>query len=138
MIMHRVNGFSLMKIRKYKKLIVSMFQTNANIFYFYHSPTRPQQAIGEFKMMMILALHRNRILCYLILDRGKTVDHNVYLDFSKCTTPRQMIGIRSSCMTMRDHTFAPKSEHSWVDIDGGSLNIHHIRRIWIRVTSTAS
>ncbi len=64
-----------------------MFQTNANIFYFYHSPTRPRQAREEFKMMMILALHRNRILCYLILDRGKTVDHNVYLDFFRNVLP---------------------------------------------------
>jgi hypothetical protein len=37
--MHRVSGVSLMKIRKYKKLIVSMFQTNANTFYFYHTST---------------------------------------------------------------------------------------------------
>ena len=116
MIMHRVNGFSLMKIRKYKKLIVSTFQTNANIFYFYHSPTRPRQAREEFKMMMILALHRNRILCYLILDRGKTVDHNVYLDFFETyysqSFKMNVSDIRSSCMTMRDHTFTPKSEHS--------------------------
>ena len=70
-----------MKIRKYKNLIVSIIQTNANIFYFYHSPARPRPSKEEFKVMMILALHRNRFLCYLILERGKTVDHNVYLDF---------------------------------------------------------
>ena len=81
MIMHCVNGYSQMKIRKYKNLIVSIIQTNANIFYFYHSPTRPRSAREEFKVMMILALHGKRVLCYQILPRGKTVDHNVYLDF---------------------------------------------------------
>ena len=80
-IMHRVNGYSQMKIRKYKNLIVSIIQINVNVFYFYHSPTRPRPAREEFKVMMILALHRNRVLCYSILPRGITVDHSAYLDF---------------------------------------------------------
>ena len=80
-IMHRVNGYSQMKIRKYKNLIVSIIQINVNVSYFYHSPTRPQPAREDFKVMMILVLHGNRVLCYQILPRGITVNHNVYLDF---------------------------------------------------------
>ena len=64
----------------YKNLIVSMIQINANIFYFYHSPTRPRPVREEFKVT-ILALHRKRVLCYSILPRGITVGHNIYLDF---------------------------------------------------------
>ena len=81
MIMHRVNGCSQNKIHKYKNLIVSMIQTNANIFYFYHSPTKPRPVREEFKMTMILALHRNRVLWYLIVPWRITVDHNLYLNF---------------------------------------------------------
>ena len=81
MIMHRVNGYSQMKIRKYKNLIVSMIQINVNVFYFYHSSTRPRPAREEFKVMMILALHGIRVLCYSILPRRKTIDHNAYLNF---------------------------------------------------------
>ena len=81
MTMHRVNGYSQMKIRKYKNLIVSIIQINVNVSYFYHSPTRPQPAREDFKVMMILVLHGNRVLCYQILPRGITVNHNVYLDF---------------------------------------------------------
>ena len=81
MIMHRVDGCSQVKIRKYKNFIVSMIQINANIFYFYHSPTRPRPAREEFKVMMILALHGNRVLCYSIMPRGMNIDHNAYLNF---------------------------------------------------------
>ena len=81
MIMLRVNGYSQIKIHKYKNLIVSIIQINVNVFYFYHSPTRSRPARGEFKVMMILALHGNRVLCYQVLPRGITVKHNVYLEF---------------------------------------------------------
>jgi hypothetical protein len=53
-----------------------------NICVFFHpKPTKVRATIQDWKQMMIVAFHKNRVLGYRILPKNTNVNFEVYLDF---------------------------------------------------------
>lgn len=53
----------------------------ASLFVFRDRPTQVKGTIGDWKVMLIMALHQNQIIAYQILPRNRNVNHDVYLEF---------------------------------------------------------
>ena len=63
-------------------------------------PTRVRTTLRDWKVMMIVAFHRNRVLGYQILARNVNVDNNVYLEFLRDVVARavRQYRIRRPCI----------------------------------------
>ena len=44
-------------------------------------PVQVSSSVGDWKLMLIAAVHQNRIIAYQVLPKNTYVNHNIYHDF---------------------------------------------------------
>ena len=74
--------------------IVSLDNQRKNIHlknYKHPRPTKVRATIQNWKQMMIVTFHKNRMLVYRIFAKNTNVNFEVYLDFESSNTHRDKI-----------------------------------------------
>ena len=77
---HAIGGY-LVSHRKnfYFKVLQNLNNASGHILL--RRPTKVRATIDNWKVMMIVAFHQNRVFGYRILPKNKRVDFQVYIDF---------------------------------------------------------
>jgi [histone H3]-lysine36 N-dimethyltransferase SETMAR len=78
---HLDNTASQDKNRKKNKNNFCKFYLSNNPINFYARPTKVKTSIADFKQMLIVAFHKNRVLAYKIIPRNQNINFEIYHEF---------------------------------------------------------
>ena len=78
---HLDNTASQDKNRKKIKNNFCKFYLSNNPINFYARPTKVKTLIADFKQMLIVAFHKNRMLAYKIIPKNQNINFEIYHEF---------------------------------------------------------